>query len=220
MNLKDYEKGIVLQRDKKSYAMVPHFPLGVITPEECRKLADTAEKFNIPLIKITSSMRLALIGVNKTRVEDAWAEMGMNPGAATGPCIRSIRACPGIEYCRLAKQDAMKLGMELDRRYHGMALPAKLKIAVSGCINQCAENCIRDIGLHGKNNGWTITIGGNGGSRPSLAIPFVEGLNDEDALVTVDALIKLYIEKAKKFDRMSKLVKRIGIEKIQEAVLP
>jgi NAD(P)H-nitrite reductase large subunit len=189
-----------------------------MTPEECRRVADAAEKYNVSMLKITSSMRLALIGVAPENVHDAWAATGMQAGAAKGPCIRSIRACPGTEYCRLAKQDALKLGMELDARYHGMSLPAKLKIAVSGCVNQCAENCIRDIGLHGKNDGWVITIGGNGGASRSLAHPFASGLDDAVALLTVDKLIKFYSEKAKKFDRMSKLIKRTGIENIKKAI--
>jgi NAD(P)H-nitrite reductase large subunit len=113
----------------------------------------------------------------------------------------------------------MKIAGEFDRRYHGKVLPAKLKIAVSACVNQCAENCIRDIGLFGKNDGWTITIGGNGGAKPCLAVPFASGCDDEEALTLVDRLISFYAEHARKFDRMAKLIKRVGMDEIKRVVM-
>lgn len=215
----DYKKAVVLQRDKSSFALVPHFPLGVITPEQCRRLADVTEKYDAKVLKITSSMRLAMIGIKEDDVASAWEDLGMPPGAATGPCLRSVRACPGNEYCRLAKQDSMKIAGIIDERYHGIELPAKLKIAVSGCVNQCAENCIRDIGLYGKHDGWVVTVGGNGGSRPNLAVEFTSGLDDDQALDTVDRIISFYKENAKKIDRMSRVIKRLGFEKVKTEIL-
>ena len=47
--LENGEKGVILQRDKQSYAVVPHIPVGLVTPEMLRKIADAAEKFGVQL---------------------------------------------------------------------------------------------------------------------------------------------------------------------------
>ena len=38
--LQDGEKGVIIQRDKKTYAVAPHIPCGVIQPETLQKLAE------------------------------------------------------------------------------------------------------------------------------------------------------------------------------------
>ena len=42
--LKLGEKGAILQRDNETYAIAPHIPCGVVTPEQLRKLADARAK--------------------------------------------------------------------------------------------------------------------------------------------------------------------------------
>ena len=216
--LKDGEKGAVLQRDKETYAIVPHIPLGVAEPTALRNIADVAEKYGAA-IKITSANRIAIVGIREEDIDSAWNQLGMDPGAAVGACVRSIKVCPGTTFCRLGKQDSLALGQELDKRYHGFQLPAKFKIGVSGCINQCAENCIKDIAFTGKSNGWTVLVGGNGGARPALAEELTSGLTTEEALAVTERIIKFYMDNAKKMDRMSRLIKRVGLEELKKAVL-
>jgi len=55
--LKNGEKGVILQRDKETYAIVPHIPLGVITVEFLQKLVEVAKKYEIKAMKITSANR-------------------------------------------------------------------------------------------------------------------------------------------------------------------
>ncbi len=217
--LKDGEKGAVLQKDNSTYAIVPHISLGVVTPDFLRKIADVSEKYGAQALKITSALRIAIVGIKEEDIDSVWQELGATPGAAVGACIRSIRACPGTTFCRLGKQDSLALATELDKRYHGYSLPAKFKIAVSGCVNDCAESCIRDLGFIGKKKGWTITVGGNGGSKPALSQTLTDGVPTEDALNIAEKIIKFYKENAKKGDRLSKLIARIGFEEFKKAVL-
>ena len=44
--LQNGEKGVIIQRDKKTYAAAPHIPCGIVQPETLRKLADVADKYN------------------------------------------------------------------------------------------------------------------------------------------------------------------------------
>ena len=63
--LNDGEKGVIIQRDKETYAIAPHLPCGIVTPEILRKVADVAEKYKVQAIKVTSAARIALIGVKE-----------------------------------------------------------------------------------------------------------------------------------------------------------
>ncbi len=216
--LKDGEKGAILQRDKETYAIAPHFPCGVAKPEQLRKLADVAEKYNCSALKVTSAARIALVGLKEEDVDQAWQDLGLSPGAAVGVCVRSVKACPGTTFCRLGLQDSLGVGLELDRKYHGMELPGKLKIGVSGCPNQCAETCIKDIALVGKKNGWTLMAGGSGARTPRLADTVAEELSTEQVTQHIDGIIDYYKANAKKNERMGKMMDRIGVQEFISAV--
>jgi len=214
--LKLGEKGAILQRDKKTYAIAPHIPCGLVTPELMRRVADVAERYNVDLIKITGATRIVLVGLQEQDIDAAWVDLGMDKGAAVGLCVRSIRTCPGIEYCRLATQDALGIGLKLDEVYHGLQLPNKMKMAVSGCNLNCSESVVRDIGLVGKADGWVLMIGGNVGPRPRLAVELTSGLTDEAALDLIARLVEFYRENGKKGERLGKMVARVGLKPFQE----
>jgi len=214
--LKLGEKGAILQRDKKTYAIAPHIPCGLVTPELLRRVADVAERYNVDLIKITGATRIVLVGLQEQDIDAAWVDLGMDKGAAVGLCVRSIRTCPGIEYCRLATQDALGIGLKLDEVYHGLLLPNKMKMAVSGCNLNCSESVVRDIGLVGKAEGWTLMIGGNVGPRPRLAVELTTALDDAQALDLIARLVEFYRENGKKGERLGKMVARVGLEPFRE----
>jgi len=218
--LKDGEKGVIRQRGKDdiTYAIAPHVPCGVVKPDQLRTLADVADKYQVSELKITSAARIAIIGLKEDQVDGVWEDLGMDPGHAVGLCVRSIKVCPGIQYCRLAKQDSLEMGMELDRRYHGMVLPSKMKMGVSGCKIQCAENCIKDISLYGTPKGWAVLIGGNGSALPRLADLLVEDLSREKALDMVARIIDYYKENSKR-ERMGRMIERMGLDKVKADLL-
>lgn len=218
--LKDGEKGVIRQRGKDdiTYATAPHVPCGVVKPDQLRTLADVADKYQVSALKITSAARIAIIGLKEDQVDGVWEDLGMDPGHAVGLCVRSIKVCPGIQYCRLAKQDSLEMGMELDRRYHGMVLPSKMKMGVSGCKIQCAENCIKDISLYGTPKGWAVMIGGNGSALPRLADLLVEDLSREKALDMVARIIDYYKEHSKR-ERMGRMIERMGLDKVKADLL-
>ena len=218
--LKDGEKGAVLQRDKETYAIVPHLPLGLITPEQLRKIADVADKYNPAALKLTSAARIAIVGLKEEDIDSAWQDLGMSPGAAVGLCVRSVKACPGNALCRLGQQDALAVGKEFDEKYHGLQLPGKVKMGVSGCPNQCAESSVKDIGLVGKAKGWTVLVGGNAASRPRLAEVLAEDMSTEDTLKTVDNIFKYFQENGKKGERIGRFMDRVGFDTFKQAVLP
>ena len=196
--LKLGEKGAIIQRDKETYAIAPHIPCGVVTPDLLHKLADVAERYNAQALKIRGATRIAVVGLKEEDIEKVWKELGLKPGAAVGLCVRSVRACPGNTFCKIGQQDALGMGMKLDGIYHGMALPGQFKMSVSGCNLNCAESWVRDVGLFGKLKGWTLVIGGNVGASPRIGQELRTELSDDRALETVEKAVGFYRETGKK----------------------
>lgn len=218
--LQDGQKGAILQRDKETYAVAPHLPCGVVTPDTLRRMADVADKYNVAAIKVTSAARIALVGIKEEQMDSIWNDLKMSPGAAVGICVRSVKACPGTTFCKRGQQDSLGIGMLLDEKYHGMELPGKFKIGISGCSHQCAENCIKDAGLVGTVKGWIVLVGGNGGAKPRLAQELTRNVSTEQALVILDKVVQYYKTHAdKRHRRLGMLIDEVGFEAFKTAIL-
>lgn len=214
------EQGAILQRDKKTYAIAPHIPGGIITDSNLlRKMADAFDKYGAEAIKVTSSQRLAIVGVQEDDLHALWDDLGMEKGCPIGNCVRSVRICPAQTFCKRAQQDTVSLGLEIDKKYHGMELPAKFKIAVSGCPNSCSENAVRDLGVMGSNKGYTIVIGGSAGVLPRLADKLAENISREEVMPLVEKVIHYYQENGRKYERLGRMIERIGIDKVKNDML-
>ena len=212
------EKGAILQRDGETYAIVPDMKGGLCTPTNLRNIADVAEKYNAAALKITGAARIAIVGIQEDDIDSVWKDLDMDMASPIGLCVRSVKMCPGTDFCRLGLQNSIKIGMKLDELYSGKALPNKFKMGVSGCKNSCAESYLRDLGLIGSKKGWKVVIGGNAGGKPRIADIIAEELSDDEVLSLTDKIIKWY-EKQPKRMRLSKLIATEGIEAVKKNIL-
>lgn len=208
------EQGAIVQRDRETYAIAPHLPGGITDTATLRKLADIGDKYGCKLVKVTSAQRIALVGLKEEDLAAVWAGLEMEKGAAIGLCVRSVKICPGLDFCKRAKQDSVGLGLELDRKYHGLELPNKFKIGVSGCPNSCAEGAVKDLGITGNAGGFKVMVGGSAGGQARIAETIYEGKTREEVLAIADDIITLYKNAARKGQRMGKFVDRIGLDKL------
>ena len=217
MTAKDLlDKGAVLQRDKESYAVVPHMPGGLVSPDALRKIADVAEKYNAQALKLTSAQRLAIENLKEEDLDDIRRDLDMKPSHAFCLCVRSIKFSPGTTFCKRGQQDSVSLGLKLDERYHGLELPSKFKMGISGCANSCGENHFRDVGVMGMPKGFRLMVGGNGGVTPRIAKTIYDGLDEEQVLEKVDQVVKIYAQGAKKHERLGKYIERIGLDEFKK----
>ena len=210
------EKGAIVQRDYQTFAIAPHLPGGICDPATLRKIADVAEKYQAKALKLTSSQRIAIVGIKEEDIDTIWAELGMKPGAAIGLCVRSIKFCPGTTFCKRGQMDSIGVGMKLDEKYHGMSLPSKFKIGVSGCANCCGESSTRDLGLIGTPHGWRLVVGGCAGVMPRIAQLLAKDLDDNAAIDLAGKVIARYQKHPKK-ERIGKMIESMGgIDAFQE----
>jgi NAD(P)H-nitrite reductase large subunit len=213
------EKGAVIQRDRQTYAIAPHLPAGLATPEQLEQIAAVARRFGARL-KLTSAQRVMIVGLREENLEAAWAGLaGMKQGRPFGPCVRSVKICPGTDFCKRGQQDSVKVGLQIDERFQARELPWKLKMSVSGCMNDCAEACIKDIALVGTPKGWHLQVGGNGGSAPRLSRRLLEHIpTGEEALAAVARLVEWFIAQNRKC-RIGKMIDEVGLDEMRRIAL-
>ncbi len=216
---KQVPKGAILQRDKETYAIVPRIPGGLAKLDNFKDVVKVVEKYNIPIIKITSGHRLALVGMKAEVVNDIWQDLKMDMGKATELCLHYVQACPGNIVCKYGAQDSLGLGIEIEDFFLGMDLPAKVKIGISGCPFCCGESFVRDIGMLGKKKGWTIIFGGNSARRPRIGDIIAENVEKGAAINLTKRCLEYYAANAKKKERTARFIERTGIEALKKAVL-
>ena len=179
-----------IQKDG-TYSVIPRMFGGVTTAAELRRIADVADKYKIPTVKVTGGQRIDLLGVKKQDLPAVWADLDMPSGFAYAKALRTVKTCVGSEWCRFGVQDSTRLGIDLEKAFSRMYAPHKVKMAVSGCPRNCAESGIKDIGIIGVDSGWEIYVGGNGGIKTEVAQFLVKLKTAEDVLVYAGAFIQL-----------------------------
>jgi len=212
-------EGAILQRDKQTYAIVPRTPAGMLTPEILDTISYVCKKYEIPIIKITSGQRIALVGMREDQVQPVWDELKWRVGRATELCVHYVQACPGTAVCKLGLQDSLGMGLEIENMFHEKPYPAKVKIGVSGCPMCCGESYVRDVGLVGTKHGWNVIVGGNSGGRPRIGDVLAENLTTEEAKALVDKFMDYYREGSGKRLRVARFVEKVGIDAVRAAVL-
>jgi nitrite reductase (NADH) large subunit len=208
-----------IQKDG-TFSVVPQMKGGVTSIDQLRRIADVAEKYDVPMIKLTGGQRIDLLGVPKEQLPAVWADLDMPSGYAYGKSFRTVKTCVGQEFCRFGTGDSTKLGIELEERYQGLESPAKMKLAVSGCPRNCAESYVKDVGIVAIEGGrWEIYIGGAAGAHIRKG-DLLACVNDpEYAKQLVGRFMQYYRENAKWLERTYAFVPRIGLEKIRAVVV-
>ena len=213
------EKGAILQRDRSTYAVAPHVPGGFLDVAQLRRIVDAAEKHGAAALKMTSGQRIAVIGLKPEDLDSFWRDVGGRVGYAIGLCVRMIKFCPGTTYCRYGKQDAMALGGELDRRFHGRQLSAKFKIGVAGCQNACNAPLFKEVGLTGLDDGWRLSVGGTCGAKPRIGDVIADGLSPGQALEMTDRVVNWFQGgNFRRKVRMGRIIDEVGLDTFKRAV--
>lgn len=192
-----------------TYNVLPGTKMGILTAEYLEKLTDIARKHDIPFFKITSAQRLAIVGHTPETAEQIWKELGQKTGPRKPVGIHYIQACPGVKWCKYGRQDSLALGEKLEKKFGDLPLPAKTKVGISGCPLNCCESYVRDIGIFGKKNGWTLIFGGNGGGCPRIGDIVAEDLRDDEVIALMGKCLEFYRKNARKMERTGRLMRRI-----------
>ena len=208
-----------IQRDG-TFSVVPRIYGGVTSPDELRRLADVAEKYEAKMVKITGGQRIDLLGIPKTHLPDVWQELKMPSGHAYTKAFRTCKTCVGTDFCRYGVGDSVKLGIEIEKRFQGVESPHKMKLAASGCPRNCAESTTKDLGVVAIEGGkWEIYIGGAAGSRVRRGDVLCIADSHDDVLKFMGRFMQYYRENAKYLERTYGFVERVGIEHVRSVLI-
>jgi nitrite reductase (NADH) large subunit len=207
-----------IQRDG-TYSVVPRMYGGVTTPDELRRIAEVAQRHEVPLVKVTGGQRIDLLGIKKEMLPSIWKELDMPSGFAYAKAVRTVKTCVGSTFCRFGTKDSIGLGIRIEKTFENLWTPAKVKMAVNGCPRNCAESLIKDVGLIAVDKAWEIYVGGNGGVKIRVA-ELLCTLEDEDEVIEViAAFLQLYRREANYNERTSHWCEQVGIDYIKRCVV-
>ncbi|VAV91484.1 Nitrite reductase [NAD(P)H] large subunit [hydrothermal vent metagenome] len=210
-----------IQKDG-TYSVVPRMWGGLTNPKELRAIADVADKFDIPTVKVTGGQRIDLLGIKKKDLPGVWADLnaaGMVSGHAYGKSLRTVKTCVGQEWCRFGTQMSMGMGVALEKMTWGSWTPHKFKMAVSGCPRNCAEATIKDFGVVAVDSGWELHVGGNGGMHVRACDLLCKVETDQEVMQYAAAFIQLYREEGHYMERTAPWVERVGLDSIKNRII-
>ncbi len=209
-----------IQKDG-TFSVVPRMWGGITTPDELRAIADAADKYAVPTVKVTGGQRIDLLGVQSEDLPHIWADLnaaGMVSGHAYSKGLRTVKTCVGTDHCRFGTQDSTGLGIKLEKTLWGSWTPHKLKLAVSGCPRNCAEATCKDIGVVCVDSGYQVSIGGAAGMDVKETELLVQVATEDEVIAVIKAVTQLYRENAKYLDRIYKWMAKVGLEWIKEQI--
>lgn len=208
-----------IQRDG-TFSVVPEMPGGVTNPDQLRRIADVADKYNVPLVKLTGGQRIDLLGIPKRHLPDVWKDLDMPAGWAWAKSYRTCKSCVGTDFCRFGLGDSMGLAGKIEARFRGLDSPAKVKLATAGCPRNCSEAYVKDVGAVAVGDGkWEIYIGGGAGAhiRKGDVMCTVDG--EDEVMLMAGRFIQYYRENAKWKERTYTFVERVGLDLIKDIVV-
>jgi sulfite reductase (ferredoxin) len=209
-------------------------PLGDITADQLRALADIVSRYTRGTIRTTVEQNFLIRWVSKADVAALHADLvAADLGQPGAQSIVDIVTCPGTDTCKLGISSSRGLGGELRNRlvsksYQLDEAIRDLHIKVSGCFNSCGCHHVADLGFYGVSrtiNGYKVphfqvVLGGqwenNAGSYglPIIAIP------SKLAPDAVDRITGYYVQNRQRDEKFFAFVKRVGKGPIRELLEP
>lgn len=202
-----------------TFSVIPRMRGGQTTPKQLMQIAQVAEKYQVPLVKVTGSQRIGLYGVKKEDLPKVWEDLDMTSASAYAKAVRSVKTCVGAAFCRFGTQDSMSLGIKLEERFEFIDTPHKFKMGVSACPRSCAESAVKDFGVIGVENGFQIYIGGNGGTEVREAQLLTTVETEQEVIDICGALLQYYRETGNYAERTAPWLARIGFQHVKELLL-
>jgi nitrite reductase (NADH) large subunit len=206
-----------------TYSVVPRVPGGEITPDQLIAIGEVAREFDL-YTKITGGQRIDLFGARIDQLPLIWRRLidaGLESGHAYGKAVRTVKSCVGSTWCRYGVQDSVDMAVQLELRYRGLRAPHKVKMAVSGCVRECAEAQSKDVGVIATEQGWNLFVCGNGGARPQHAVLLAENLSSDELVRLIDRFLIFYIRTADRLERTATWFRKLdgGIDHLRRVLI-
>ncbi|WP_046176335.1 nitrite reductase large subunit NirB [Domibacillus indicus] len=192
-----------------TYMAAPRICGGITGAKQLRSIADTVEKYNVPLVKLAEGPRIELYGIKGKDIRAVREELSVS-APLYGEELRAVGTCAGIQYVKDAFQDSLGLGKRLEEKLKSYIFPARLVIAVSSGLRDEAKALQANVGLLGAPGGWELYAEGE---------RLYSGMQEEETIRMTEVLLSYYHETAFYGESTEKWRDRLGITFIREEML-
>ena len=225
------------QRDPAYASAIVALPLGDITADELRALADLARRYGDGTSRATNDQNIVFQSVHRAALpafHAALVDLGLADRGAS--LLTDVVACPGLDYCSLAVTRSMGVGEKIrshlaEAKVDGESL-GQFHVKISGCPNSCGQHHIADIGLTGMmvkdEHGvelphYSLLVGGSvGEGRTHIGKRLFGRFAEADAPRAIVALARHFDRERQAGERFAEFVARVGTDVLdavaQEAV--
>ena len=224
-NFKRWLKFNIRPQSQSGYVTVNvALPLGDITANQLRSLADIIRRFTRETIRTTVEQNFAIRWVSEADLPDLYDALNTAGLANVGAgALVDITSCPGTDTCKLGISSSRGLAAELRRQveeknFQSDEAVQKLHIKISGCFNSCGQHHVADLGFYGVSRKiaghavphFQVVLGGqweqNAGSYglPVVAVP------SKNIPKVVSRLTERYLADRQSGEVFKDFVKRTG----------
>ncbi len=217
-------------------------PGGVLSAEQARTIGQIAVDFaNGPIpnphfgnnfLDLTTRQDVQMHWIKMEDVPEIWRrleEVGMTTVQACGDSARNVLCCPvsGLGHEEII--DAYPVAQAISDYFTGNReyanLPRKFKMSVTGCVEDCAQAEINDIGmlpaqLEDGTLGFNVRVGGGLSDGPRMASDIDVFVQPEEAVEITRGIAQVYGELGNRenrwTNRMRYLVQELGPEGFRE----
>lgn len=217
--------GVHAQKQAGMNYMGVVLPVGRITSDQARSLADIAQRYGNGEIRFTVWQNLIIPFVRDEDVDEARQKIEATGLSVDASSFRAgLVACTGSAGCKFAasdtKSDAMAIAAALESQFQ---LDEPINIHVTGCHHSCAQHYIGDIGLLGCKveqgedmvDGYHIHLGGGWGDRQGIARLLFEFVAAEDCPQTIASIVGGYLERRHEGESFVEFAKRSTDEELR-----
>ncbi len=222
------------QRQAGFVCVAISLPLGDLTSQQMRGLADITRRFTRDTIRTTVEQNILLRWIHEADLPALYLALkAINLHAAGAHSIVDITACPGTDTCKLGISSSRGLAGELRDRLavKGWQYDTSLKdirIKISGCFNSCGQHMVAEIGFYGANRlidrhrvpHFHLVLGGEWDNN---AIQYGQSLGvipSKRVPEVVEFLVDLYLKERQNGEKFPQFVNRIGKKEIKDRVQP
>ncbi len=201
-------------------------PVGRITSDQMRCLADISDRYGAGELRFTVWQNVILTGIveaNIPAVQQAILDCGLNYDA--NAFRAGLIACTGSAGCKFAasntKRDALEIASVLESRFE---LDQPINIHVTGCHHSCAQHYIGDIGLiackveKGDDmvDGYHVHIGGGWGKHQGIARLLFESIAMEELPDLISVIVGGYLQRRQPDESFATFASRHSDEELRQ----
>jgi len=143
------------QRQAGYVTVIVALPLGDITANQLRSLADIARRYTRETVRTTVEQNIVIRWVSKGDLPELYKALhAAGLGDAGAGALVDITSCPGTDTCKLGISSSRGLAAELRKRVSEKSFTSDqavqdLHIKISGCFNSCGQHHVADLGFYG-----------------------------------------------------------------------